>query len=48
MINITTQLTDSELTDIGRAMERSGHTDLESFLRWALLEKKAEILASQK
>lgn len=47
MINIITQLTDSELTDIGRAMERSGHSDLNSFLKWAVLEKKAEILAKK-
>ena len=48
MKDLTTPLNEKQLTDIGRAMERSGHKDLVSYLRWATLSKTAAILAEEK
>lgn len=45
MMNITTDFTEIELTDLGRAMERAGFTDFAEFARWAISEKKEEVLS---
>lgn len=44
MKNITTQFSDIQLTEFGRAMERSGFTDLASFICWAAQQQTAAIL----
>lgn len=43
-MNITTKMNNEELTNIGRAMERSGHTNLADFIRWAVLNQTNETL----
>lgn len=45
MNNIMTQFTETELTDIGRAMERSDFENLESFIYAAVIQKKEEVLS---
>jgi hypothetical protein len=47
MKNLTTPLDEKQLTDIGRAMERSGHTNLEEYLRWVALSKTSELLSEK-
>jgi hypothetical protein len=48
MTTVTTKFTDEELTKLGRAMERSGHTSLEEFLVWAAQEKINATLSTPK
>lgn len=45
MQTITTKFSEKELTDLGRAMERTGHADLNSFVHWAISKLTAEVLA---
>lgn len=47
MSKLTTNLNEKQLTDIGRAMERSGHENLEDFLRWATLSRTEQILSEK-
>ena len=47
MTNITTQFTETELIDLGRAMEQAGYTSLESFIKDAVVHHKNGILAEQ-
>lgn len=46
MIEITSQFTDEELTELGRAMERSGHTSAEEFFHWATMQQVRATLNS--
>ena len=48
MNTITAQLTDEELTDLGRAMERSGYTSSEDYFRDSILAVITQALTSQK
>ena len=47
MNSILAQFKDEELAYIGRAMERSGFTDIREFLRWAANQQAAAILAEK-
>jgi hypothetical protein len=47
MQNITTTISDVDLTNLGRAMERSGHTNVQDFIKWAFMEKVTAILADK-
>lgn len=47
MKNLTTTLTDEELLNAGRVMERQGYSDFETFVKDALLKKAAETLAKE-
>lgn len=47
MENITTEMSDTELTEIGRAMEREGFTDLKTFAHWAILDTAKHILSEK-
>ena len=46
MNNTMTQFTETELTEIGRAMERAGYTDIESFIYEATIQLKNKALAT--
>jgi len=46
MNNITTQLSDKELTDLGRAMERTGFSSPEEYFRWAVMNQTQQALAT--
>lgn len=47
MRELTSKFTARQLTDMGRAMERSGHVELKDYLHWASLAKTREIIAPQ-
>ena len=47
MQKITTTLTDSELLNAGRAMERKGFDDFGAFLKDTLLKQAAETLKKE-
>ena len=44
MTNITTHFTETELMELGRAMERAGFTDIEEFVQHATEKLTREIL----
>ncbi len=48
LISIYTRYTPDELTDLGRAMEREGATNLQDFIANAVLEKVRDILSQNK
>lgn len=48
MTTITTQLTDKELTDLGRAMERDGYTEHEAYIRDILIQRVRVALSTPK
>lgn len=48
MNTITAHLTDEELTNLGRAMERSGYTSAEDYFRDSILEQVRADLATKK
>lgn len=48
MTNITTHFTETELVDLGRAMEQAGFTSLESFIKNAVEQHKNSILSAGK
>jgi hypothetical protein len=47
MKKITTTLTDEELLNAGRAMERKGFNDFGAFLKDTLLKQASETLAKE-
>lgn len=47
MNTIIAHLTDEELTNLGRAMERSGYTSVEEYFRDSLLERVRAALAEK-
>jgi hypothetical protein len=47
MTDITTQFTETELIDLGRAMEQAGFSSLESFIKDAVQQRKNAILSEQ-
>lgn len=48
MTNITTQFTETELIDLGRAMEQAGCSSLEEFIKHAVQKRKEDLLTAQK
>ena len=46
MNTITAQFTDEELTNLGRAMERSGYTSIEEFFKASILERVRAALST--
>lgn len=47
MNSILAQFKNEELTEIGRAMERSGFTSVHKFILWAANQQTASILAKE-
>ena len=48
MTKITTQFTEAELIDLGRAMEQAGVSNFEDFIKDAVLKHKRTILEVEK
>ena len=44
MRDLTADMSDKELTDMGRAMEKQGFSDIREFLHWCAMEKTRELL----
>jgi hypothetical protein len=42
--HITTAISDTELTNVGRAMERKGFDNIDDFLRWLVTTQTEAIL----
>lgn len=47
MNTFTTKLTDEELIRVSRAMERSGFSSVEEYLRWAVAQQNAAVLGEK-
>lgn len=44
MRDLTADMSDKELTDMGRAMQKKGFSDVREFLHWCAMEKTRELL----
>ena len=47
MNTITTQLTDKELTDLGRAMEKDGYTEYETYMLDIVMQRVNTVLSEK-